>query len=419
MRILFLTDDYAESGGVETYVLRLMSLLEDRGHTTGIVYRLRHERTMSTAHRLEYHVPYTPYSFSQRERKEAWIKIGEIICKEDPDLIYVHTVYDPEIIALATRNKPTVAYIHGPYVCCPTHRKFFLDTHAVCERRFGINCFLSACLRKCWRGKNPLRMLQRMLWIRRQGQVNRRVDRLIVASRYMRRLLVQNGFDASRIIVLPYFIEEPTVSLAEGDVARLPQVLFAGRLVEEKGAQYLLEAASRLKTPCETVVAGDGSYRPHLEALTNRLGLSERVRFTGWLSRQEMQDRYQACSVTVMPSVWPEPFGQVGLEGMLYCKPAVAFDVGGISDWLEDGFNGFLVQTRDIDGLARQIDLLLGNPALARQLGENGRKMVRTRYSVESHLDMLLAIFEQAISTPTCKRIGTRLSREHHKPGGH
>jgi glycosyltransferase involved in cell wall biosynthesis len=98
----------------------------------------------------------------------------------------------------------------------------------------------------------------------------------------------------------------------------------------------------------------------------------------------------------VVPSIWPEPFGIVGLEAMTCSKPVVAFDTGGISDWLKDDTNGYLVPVKRADLLAQRIDALLQDRPRAAKMGAEGLRIVRACFSKEQHFDRLLSAFELA-----------------------
>ena len=91
----------------------------------------------------------------------------------------------------------------------------------------------------------------------------------------------------------------------------------------------------------------------------------------------------------------PEPFGKVGVEAMANGRPVVAFNVGGIPDWLMNKYNGFLVPARDVELLSERIARLIKNIDLATQMGMNGRQYVEGKYSSDKHLALLLRIFDQ------------------------
>jgi len=388
MRILHITDVFAPAGGIETYVLALLSLLEARGHENAVVYRREHPRTPSADGKPYYHVPVT----DNPEHDRALI-VG-IIRREKPSVIYLHAVYDPAVVREAARLAPTVAYVHGFYPVCPGLAKYYRRGDQVCNRPFGSGCVPMIYLRRCASARHPRSVYRIMQTTRQHLAVYRSLPQIIVASAYMKDLLVQNGFEERRIAVLPYFIPLSDKSEITDPDTGSPRILFAGRLEIEKGLPYLLRALRLIRMPHQLIVAGDGSLKQRYIALAEQLNVTDRVRFVGWRSGNELQTCYRRCSVTVMPTIMPEPFGKVGIEAMANGRPVVAFNVGGIPDWLKDGYNGFLVPPRDVKRLAARINQLLADPALAAQLGSNGRQYVEQNYSPEQHLDRLLNIFK-------------------------
>ena len=117
----------------------------------------------------------------------------------------------------------------------------------------------------------------------------------------------------------------------------------------------------------------------------------------GEVSKSVIQRYYEKCLLIAVPSIWDEPFGTVGLEAMFCGKPVVAFDVGGISDWLIDGVNGFLIKAKDHRGLANQISFLFYNRNAALEMGKKGKEIYRNRFSKERHVSRLLSIFNDEI----------------------
>jgi glycosyltransferase involved in cell wall biosynthesis len=388
VKILHITETFAPAGGIETYVLELLPLLEARGHQNAVIYRREHPRTPATDGKPIYHVPVT----EEPERNRALI--ADIIRREKPTIIYLHAVYDPDVVMEAARLAPTVAYVHGFYPVCPGLAKYYRRGDQVCTRPFGLGCVPLIYLRRCASARHPRSVSRIMQTTRQHLAAYRSLPQVFVASSYMKDLLIQNGFEARRIAVLPYFIHLPPKSEITDPGPDRPSILFAGRLEIEKGLPYLLRALRLVRMPHQFFVAGDGSLKQRYILLAKHLNVASRVQFLGWLSANELQACYRRCTVAVMPTIMPEPFGKVGVEAMANSRPVVAFNVGGIPDWLKDGYNGFLVPSRDVKRLAARIDQLLDDAALATQLGSNGRTYVEQNYSSQQHLDQLLHILK-------------------------
>jgi glycosyltransferase involved in cell wall biosynthesis len=159
----------------------------------------------------------------------------------------------------------------------------------------------------------------------------------------------------------------------------------------------LLEALAQVLVPCECVIVGEGNHRAHCEALCRKFGLEDRVRFPGFVPQEKLNQFYGEASVAVLSSVWPEPFGAVGLEAMRYGLPVVAFDAGGIKEWLIDGQNGFLVPWMDRALFALRVEQLLRDKSLARQMGERGRRSVTQEFSFARYITGLEDLFARVV----------------------
>jgi glycosyltransferase involved in cell wall biosynthesis len=200
---------------------------------------------------------------------------------------------------------------------------------------------------------------------------------------------------APRVHALPLF---PTVELpSPGEPpGGEPRVVFVGRMTTLKGGDLLIRAAARagraLGRPIPLDMVGDGPQREAWQALALRLG--QPARFTGWLDPAARDRVVAAASLAALPSVWPEPFGLAGLEAAALGLPAVAFDVGGIGEWLRDGVNGCLAPGRPprARGLAEALLRALGDLERLRA----GALAAAAEMSLERHLDRLEAVFREA-----------------------
>ncbi len=99
--------------------------------------------------------------------------------------------------------------------------------------------------------------------------------------------------------------------------------------------------------------------------------------------------------MVVVPSLWPEPLGMVGLEALTYGRPVVGSRVGGIAEWLIDNETGLEVTPGYVGQLADRINLLFEDRELAARLGDGGRKLVEHRFTLSTHVDGLLTTFRK------------------------
>ena len=164
-----------------------------------------------------------------------------------------------------------------------------------------------------------------------------------------------------------------------------PNRIFAsGRLSPEKGFAQLIAAVAMLRQvipEVELVLAGAGPDSRILPKFAEALGVADRVRFTGWLSRAATRVALSEASVVVVPSVWSEPFGLVAVEAMLAGKPVIASRRGELTEIVRDGETGLLFDSGDVIDLAAKLRLLLEDQSRAAALGDAGRKRALEHYS--------------------------------------
>jgi glycosyltransferase involved in cell wall biosynthesis len=223
--------------------------------------------------------------------------------------------------------------------------------------------------------------------------VLRRADLVVSYSSAVDRHLAANGLP--RRAVVPYF---PTLTpkLGAGHSDRR-RIVFAGRLVPSKGVDVLIRATAAVDA--ELVICGDGRQQDELQSLAQRLGVAGRIQFKGWMGAEELADELANASVLAVPSVWPEPFGIVGIEALAAGRPAIGSATGGIVDWLQDGVCGLQVAPGDADALALALGELLDDPERQRAMGAAGRDVVAARFSAERHVATVMEAYRSARRT--------------------
>lgn len=191
---------------------------------------------------------------------------------------------------------------------------------------------------------------------------------------------------------------------AEANISQRSRLLFTGRLIERKGVDYLLRALPEVlkNHDTELVITGAGDQKPKLQALTDQLGLSDRVRFLGFVSTEELNQQYAECDVWVNPSVIDsrgdtEGLGVGSIEAYSHRKPVVASAVGGIPDTVRDGETGLLVPEKNEQALASAINSLLNDPTRRQRMGEAGLAFAKRRFDWDRLTDQLVMTYRKAI----------------------
>jgi glycosyltransferase involved in cell wall biosynthesis len=205
-------------------------------------------------------------------------------------------------------------------------------------------------------------------------------DLVVPMGNFTYDLSIAYGVDPRKIVVLPFPV---TWSMRPKNVEfpMKPTVLFCGRLTKEKGVHILIRAMKSVlqRIPdARLVVVGDTdnkSYRCELEKTVEVLGMRDSVTFLGWVSNDQIAERYQQSWVLVVPSIWEEGLGMVMVEAGLMQRPVIASDLGGIKDFIQDGVNGLLVVPGDIDALAHSIVRILENQVYAHEMGKRNEIM--------------------------------------------
>ena len=221
-------------------------------------------------------------------------------------------------------------------------------------------------------------------------------QKIIVLSEYMRNALSQAGIKKEKIHVIPPFVcglEIPAAPPSKGQA-----VLFAGRMVQTKGVFDFLEALIHPDIPNPVVMAGAGPAEDALRERVGSLGLESHVDLIGWVSHDDMTGLFAQARVVVMPSLWQEPFGIVGLEAQASGRPVVAYDVGGIREWLQNGVSGILVRPGDTTALGQAIQALANNPETADRYGQAGQRIATEKFNPDRLMADLIALYKAMIS---------------------
>jgi glycosyltransferase involved in cell wall biosynthesis len=152
-------------------------------------------------------------------------------------------------------------------------------------------------------------------------------------------------------------------------------ILFVGRFHPIKGLKYLVEAASIIKKQghdFRLILVGDGEERKIIEDRAEMLGLKDNIMITGKVPFEKVQEYMVASDVFVLPSI-SEGFPNVILEAMAARLPIIATNIGGLSEIMQDGVNGYLVEPKNSGQIADKISYLIQNESVMLKMSENNK----------------------------------------------
>jgi glycosyltransferase involved in cell wall biosynthesis len=255
-----------------------------------------------------------------------------------------------------------------------------------------------------------------------QRMVCRLADCIVVNADAVRRWLLDEGYAKKPIVVIHNGVDIARFQKPRPDRSRLreelrippeaPIVAVVSRLHELKGLDYFLEAAAMLAprhpnvrflivgdrfTVRDGAIVQEDTYRASLEEIARRLGLGEQAVFTGF--RLDVPDVLAEVAVSVLPSL-SEGLSNSLLESMAAGAPTVATLVGGSGEAVIDGESGLLVPPRDAGALAASIESLLLDPERARRIGEQGRRRIAERFSLEAMTRETERLYDMVLAGP-------------------
>lgn len=385
MKVLIVHNDYGKYSGEEAVVDKMGVMLKNLGYE---VAQLR----MSTAGVRESLVGKIKGFISGLWSPSGVKAMREIIRREKPDIINVHNLY-PFISPAALRECkkagiPVIMTIHNYRLICPTGL-FMRDGHPceLCLQKGNewncvkYNCEHSILKSVGYAARNALARIKR--------HYTDCVDIYACITDFQRRKLIEAGFDANKIVVIPNSAVTPELK----DFKPGEYIAFSGRLSNEKGVDLIIETARRHP---EIPFKLAGAVRDK-ELIEN---LPTNVELMGYLSGDELDRFYRNARFFVMASRCYEGFPMAILEGAGYCKPVIAPDHGGFSEIIGKGDNaiGLLFEPGNADALAEAIMALWNDPDRIKTLGQKANQKLKERYSTEVISGKWKKLIDQTIS---------------------
>jgi len=404
MRILYCNKYNFPFSGTEVYLFELMELMKAQGHEVAL-FSMTDPRGQPTPYD-QYFLPNIDFKSSAgwwaRAKlaahaiysTEARWRLRQVIAAFRPDVAHVRNIYhhlSPSILwELKAQGVPVLYHLNDFKLLCPTYN--LVANGQACERCRGGQ-FRHVLTQGCYIGPpgSRLVLMAEAYFHRWLGTYQKCVDQFLAPSRFVKQKLVENGFNAQKITLLPHFQKLP--AQAPPNPAPQGPILYFGRLSPEKGVADLLQAMQHLPH-VRLQIAGDGPQRLELESLARDLALKN-VEFTGHVAGKALEQMIASARFTVLPSRAYETLGKTILESYAWGRPVVASDLGSRRELVEQGETGLLYPTGNVEQLHKAISFLAERPELAAQMGLTGRRFVEAQHAPEAHYRALMRLYNQ------------------------
>lgn len=375
LRVLHVIDRLS-MGGTQNLLLRALEALDARGVSSQVCV-LGSEAQADPSYVQQVRPTFLDFRGEYRNPlavRKCVGRLRSLIDTQQPDIVHSYLWVSDFVSALATRGRTSA------------HISHIVD-------------------RRSWQASN--RMIHRFRRWGTQVAYSRAATRFIAVSRAAKEFASQHlAISPSDISVAANGINyEQFAASPPRNTPQRPIVLgTAGRIEEEKGHRYLVEAMKRLvEGGCDVrlVITGDGYLRSQLEVFVENENLQRHVQFVGWVP--SVRDFYDSIDVFVVPSISAEGLPTTILEAMAAGCIVVASDVGGAGEAIRNGIDGWLVPPADAQALVERIACLSGHPQKFGPMIESARQRIQAQFTTERMVDVICERYNSAMKTRRLK----------------
>jgi glycosyltransferase involved in cell wall biosynthesis len=320
-------------------------------------------------------------------------RLEEVIADTRPDIAHFHNTFfmisPAAYYACQRAGVPVVQTLHNfrlgcVNACCTIGGK---PCQACISMPFAWPGIVNACYRESRAASAAVAGIAAVH--KTIGTYRRQVDAYVSLSEFARAIHLRSGIPANLSFLKPNFSSAP----APPSSSRQDYAFYAGRMVHDKGLYVLLDAWTRLKSPFNLKLAGDG---PDLEHLRSQFAHVPGVAFLGQLPRAHVQDLMANASCFIQPSLLLENCGLVVIEALAGGLPSIVSGHGSFAEIVEDGHTGLHFRPGDSADLAEKVEWVRNHPEESARMGLAARERFDERYSPEKNYGQLMCIYEAA-----------------------
>lgn len=408
MKILLVNYRYFISGGPEKYMFNIKKMLEDNGHEV-IPFSIHSNKNVETEYSKYFVEPIgsrdatyfeeckkTPRTIWQMITRSVYsLEVKKAIQKEikeeKPDLVYIiHFVnkLSPSVIRGAKQmGLPVVLRLSDYFLLCP--RFDFLSGTDICEE--CLTKGYGSCVKKrCVKGSLMASIIRVFsMKVHNFMHIYKDVDAFVTPSEYLKKKLVENGFEEEKIHCIPTFTNSKirTDDLQVGEYG-----LYFGRITVEKGVDTVVRAYEKLPEHHVKIMGDDTTEEAiRLKNYVKEHSLTN-IEFLGFRSGTELETIIKNARFVMIPSIWYDNLPNTALEAFQYGKPVIASNIGSLPELVVDGYNGYLFNPYKVEDLVEKIRRF-ENEEKVIEMGKKSKQHLKEIFSSEKHYKVLINVF--------------------------
>lgn len=403
MKILQINKYFYQKGGAETVFLNTIAILQENGHSV-VPFSLKNEKNRPSEY-SDFFVNYPELSESGILQKiinapafiynrKAAKQLERLILQEKPDIAHIHLMFNSFSVAilpvLRKHKIPIVMSLHDHRLICPAYA--FIDGKGnLCERCLKDGHYWHCITNKCSKGNLLNSIMLSMDSYFRKYIINpiEYVDKFIFVGEFARNKHIQfcNDFKYKSLVLHNF-----TTIKHEYPSSKEDYLLYFGRISEEKGIPILLQAMEELPNITLKIV-GKG---PLLDKLKERK--LPNVEFVGYKSGEELFQYIRKAKFIVTPSICYENNTMVIPESFTLGTPAIASQIGGIPEFIQEGINGFLVKPRSSEDLKKTIVKAFNlSDEEYKTMCLNANEFAKNKFAISTYYKNLMSIYTDVI----------------------
>jgi glycosyltransferase involved in cell wall biosynthesis len=371
------------TGGMEIHIEGLVDGLIKRGHSVCII-TARHPEGIEKEEKENltvYYLKSKPKYTRERFYRESAKLFEELNKRENFDIVHSQSTLASGYTKYCKKTIPLVLTSHGTAL---NEIKTVLNGSIPIKSFFAIPIWLK-------------------IYLLDEPIIFKKSDKIIAVSNELGEdLKKQCKVPEKKLVIIPNGID--TDKFKPFDASELKKkygieneriILCTGRIEKIKGFHLLLKVISEIEDT-RLFVVGTGSYLDNLKKMSMDLNIEDKVIFTGKVPEEELIQLYNLADLFIHPTLWfSEAFGLVLAEAMACGKPVIASKIGGIPTVIDSYKDGILFEPGDLNALKEKILEVLNDESLSKRLGENARKKVIQRFSLDRMVEDTIRVYKE------------------------